>query len=144
MWLIRHQIWWVTEISDVFLWYLRWQFQCFTNFGDILCEFFGEVFSESQYLVMYSVVYLWLTFRNIWWNKNHKYLLSSTDRLQSSKYKYKYSFQYEYTFDIKILFYITVYPILITNRHIRSINLSISKLKCFQWDRSFNCWRAWL
>ena len=48
---------------------------------------------------MYSVVYLWLTFRNIWWNKNHKYLLSSTDRLQSSKYKYKYSFQYEYTFD---------------------------------------------
>ena len=32
-------------------------FWCFTIFSDIICEFFGELFSESPYLVMYLVIY---------------------------------------------------------------------------------------
>ena len=50
---LKWQFWCFTKIGDDF----SDNFGCFTKFSDIICEFFGELFSESPYLVMYLVTY---------------------------------------------------------------------------------------
>ena len=73
LWLIRHQIWWVTKFSDLFC------DDCGDNFGVspnlvTFCASFFVRFLVNHHIwwcIQWSI--LWLTLWHIWWNKNHHF-----------------------------------------------------------------------